>query len=135
METNTNDQNAAANQQAQLMALLAQQMQALGIPASTTVTPAAASGWGMPQTSNPMGAIEGISVPIAIETPAGKVRLYLHFPGSLAKSPEAIMSLVQALSNHVPLDIWQSKNNGWGRGGGNNNGGYGRGGNNNGWGR
>ena len=122
------------DQNAQLTALLAQmqaQMQASG--ATATANPSA---WVKPATAHaPMEAL-GVSVPISLETPAGKIRLYLNFPGSAASSPQALMALIESLSAQgLPLDVWQQKsgnggNGGWGGGG--NRGGYNS---NRGWGR
>jgi hypothetical protein len=109
---------------AALQALLAQQQ------ASTS--PGA---WSKPATGQT--EVEGVSVPISLETPAGKIRLYLNFPGSCATSPSALMALIEQLhAAGMPLDIWQKQESsgGWngnrnGNGGGwsNNNGGGGYG--------
>ena len=110
------------DQTAQLAALLAQ-MQSAGSP----------SAWAKP---SPMAAsapaeVLGVSLPISLDTPSGKLRCYLNFPGSAAASPDALMALVQSLMNAgVPLDVWQPKQQGWGNrsGGGynSNRGGWGR---------
>jgi len=61
----------------------------------------------------PQTEIAGVSIPISLDTPKGKLRVYLSFPGTVATSPEALMSLVQQLdSMGMPLDFWSS-GSGW----------------------
>ena len=119
MENNT-------DQTAQLAALLAQ-MQASG----ASVSPAP-GGWAkpMPIAANPSGELQGVSIPISIRTPMGKIRVYLNFPGNMASSQDALMSLLETLAaNNYPLDAWVPKPQGGYGGGGN------RGGNGGDWGR
>ena len=122
--------------QAQLAALLTQ-MQAAGMPLPTTI-PSAGSAWGAQPKPQMPTEVLGVSIPISLDTPNGKLRVYLNFPGSAASSPEALMNLVQQLANSgIPLDTWQPKQQGNGWGGGNRGGGYGGnrgGGGNRGWG-
>jgi hypothetical protein len=109
---------------AQLAALLAQ-MQASGATAT-----AAPSAWSKPATpSSAPAEILGVSVPISIETPVGKVRVYLNFPGTAASSPTALLGLIEQLSAAgLPLDAWkpreESSGGSWGgsRSGGNGSG-------------
>lgn len=107
---------------AALQALLAQQ-QAQGAPAP--------GGWNQP-APRAQAECMGVSVPISLETPAGKIRLYLAFPGSCAASPDALMALVQQLqAAGLPLDAWQPRDSGgggsWGGNSGGNGGGWNRG--------
>jgi hypothetical protein len=100
--------------------------------AQATQTPAA-SVWARPAATAAPADIQGIAVPISIDTPVGKVRCYLSFPASAASSPMAIMSLLESLANMgYPLDAWEPRNNsGWNRGG--NSGWSGNRGGNGGW--
>jgi len=71
------------------------------------------SGW--QKASNSSDAdIQAVSVPISLETNSGKLRVYLHFDGSNAASPEALYALVEKLeAQGLPLDTWKPKNKGW----------------------
>lgn len=95
--------------QSDLMTQLAAQLAAIQKPAS--------SGWSTPTTTAP--AIQGVAVPIKVQTARGEIRLYLQLPAECASSPDAIMSTLQALdSQGYPLDTWTSRSTGWGDGGG-----------------
>lgn len=102
----------------QLKALLAQMQ--VGVGAEN----AAPSAWSKPAApaSSPTEVL-GVSVPISLDTPSGKVRVYLNFPGSCAASPEALIGLIQQLSAAgLPLDAWQPRDSGGGSGWGNGSG-------------
>jgi hypothetical protein len=61
----------------------------------------------------PETEIAGVSIPLSLDTPKGKLRVYLSFPGATAANPEAFMSLVQQLDAiGMPLDFWSS-GSGW----------------------
>lgn len=112
--------------QNQLAALLAQAQQ--------NQPQAQPSAWSKPQ---PQTAIAGVSVPISIETPKGKIRCYLSLPPECGSNPDALLAALAELdAAGYPLDIWQrdqsSGGGGWNRGGGGYNGG-GWGGNRGGW--
>lgn len=98
---------------AALQALLAQAQQ-----------PTAAAGqWNQPQPGA-LPTINGISIPVKIETPIGSVRVDLHLPAECGQSPAALMAAIQGLANAgYPVDAWQPRNqdggNNWGGGGGN----------------
>jgi len=56
---------------------------------------------------------EGVSVPVAIQTATGRVRLYLNFKG--VTTPEQITNLLNELVDKgVPIDAW--KQDAWGGG-------------------
>jgi hypothetical protein len=120
---------------AQLAALLAQ-MQTSGATAT-----AAPSAWSKPAAPTAPAEILGVSVPISLDTPVGKIRVYLNFPGTAAASPTALLGLIEQLAAAgLPLDAWQPKESGsggWGNRDGNgsgwnsNRGGYGN--RSNGW--
>lgn len=63
-------------------------------------------GWGMIPA---MPTIQGISVPIRMETPQGAVRVYLHLPAECAASSQTLISTLQAIAQKYPLDAWQGK--------------------------
>lgn len=94
---------------AQLAALLARLQNG-----SAPFTPGSA--WNKPvQTATP--EIMGVSVPIALETPLGKVRVGLILSPGCASSPEALMQTVEKLhAAGYPLDAWQPRDSGnaWG---------------------
>jgi hypothetical protein len=70
----------------------------------------AGSSWQQPK---PQTEVAGVSIPLSLDTPKGKLRVYLSFPGTMAANPEALMSLVQQLdSAGMPLDFWSS-GSGW----------------------
>lgn len=118
--TDTNETIAALA--AQLAA-----MQAQGVSQS----PQPASGWNQPAPVSAPSAVIGVSVPISLQTPIGKIRVYLAFGAEHAASPQALNSLIEKLSAQgLPLDAWQPQNGGNQSGGwGGNNGGF-NGGNN-----
>jgi hypothetical protein len=102
--------------QAQLTALLTQAQQQ---PAQSAAAPQGwTGGWQQPQLAM---APTGLAVPLSIETPAGKVRVYLQYPAQAAATPQAIMALLESLAaQNYPLDIWRGQS-AWGgsnRGGG-----------------
>jgi len=109
---------------AQLAALLTQ-MQGQGGAS------AAPSAWGKPAMQPSPAECLGVAVPISLDTPAGKIRVYLNFPGSCAASPDALMALIQQLAAAgLPLDAWQPRENSsgggsWGGSQGGNGGGWG----------
>ena len=77
-------------------------------------------GWAVKKRSAPAD-IQGVSIPISIQTDSGKLRVYLHFPGEAASSPATLMVLVDSLLDKgMPLDVWKakgdwgSKKKGWG---------------------
>lgn len=105
------------NLAAQLAALLA-----------ANPTPMAASAYGVPaagwQRPQPLAASApvGVAVPVSLDTPTGKIRVYLHFDGSAASSPQALNALLDGLAAQgVPLDCWRARtdwrsgSNGWRR--------------------
>lgn len=88
-----------------------QQMIAAILPQQTTQQPPALSAWGKPQAQQ-QSEPESISIPVSITTQAGKVRLYLNFPG--ITTPEQIIALLDSLfAKGVPVDAWQDKKQ-WG---------------------
>ena len=92
---------------------LAQQLAALlavnPLPAGFSAQPAAAFGWQRPQPVA-MSAPMGVAVPVSLDTPAGKIRVYLHFDGSAASSPQALNALPDGLAAQgVPLDCWRAR--------------------------
>jgi hypothetical protein len=74
-----------------------------------------ASGWNqpLPAAATP---IQGVAVPIKVDTPNGVVRCYLSLPAEVAQSPQSLLNALQALLNRgLPVDIW-SGGSSWSRG-------------------
>ncbi len=86
----------------------------------------AASPWGAPAAPGAAPVINGVSVPVKIQTPAGSIRVYFSLPAECAATPDALMSALEALAAAgLPLDTWSPKDNGGGWGGhGRSNGGW-----------
>lgn len=110
------DQPQNPDMQAALLALLSQAQQ----------QPAGA-GWQQPQMQlSAMPAVNGVAVPLKLQTPIGDVRVYLQLGPEAAANPQALQSAIQALANAgLPVDAWQPRDSGGGNGwGGNGGGGY-----------
>jgi hypothetical protein len=61
----------------------------------------------------PQTEVAGVSIPLSLDTPKGKLRVYLSFPGTAAASPETLLNLIQQLdAMGMPLDFWSS-GSGW----------------------
>ena len=90
-------------------------------------TAPAVSGWNQQNPQGQAANVLGVSVPLAIQTPIGKVRVYVSFGPEHAASPAGLTSLLEQLANAgLPLDAWQpnqQQGNGSSWGGG-NGGGY-----------
>lgn len=103
----------------------------LGQMQGQSTTPAT-GGWAKPAAPAAPAEILGVSIPISVETPAGKIRCYLNFPAAAAASPATLMALLEQLAAAgLPLDTWQPRESGSGSSWGNNNSGNGRNWNNN----
>ncbi len=93
--------------QAALSALLSQFQEKSGQPQA-----GGWSGWSKPQPPQPVG----LAVPLSLETPSGRIRVYLQFAPEAASSPESVLSLLKALhETGYPLDLWEGKK-GWDKG-------------------
>jgi hypothetical protein len=81
--------------------------------------------WQQPAASMAGLNIEGVGVPISLQTPAGKVRCTIYLGKDHAQTPQALMQALETMSAAgMPIDAWQSSNQqGGGSWGGNNNGG------------
>lgn len=68
-------------------------------------------GWGKKKaTSSSQNSIKSVSIPISLETSHGKLRVYLGFDGTVADTPETLMSLIESLdAKGLPLDFWAAK--------------------------
>lgn len=123
------------------LAALAAQLQALQQQAQPQAAQPAAGGWAQPQQpqAGALPSIHGVAVPLSIETPMGKVRVYLSLGPEAAQSPQALMTALESIAAAgLPLDAWQPRESrgGWGGAGGRPSGGgwnrpgggYGRGG-------
>ncbi|WP_200331007.1 hypothetical protein [Thiocystis violacea] len=113
------------------LAALQQQMAALQ-QAPTTATPAA-SPWASAPTAAPQ--INGVAVPVKMQTPAGSIRLYFSLPAECAATPEALMAALEAMAAAgLPLDTWSPRDSGGGSSwGGSRRDSYGNNSNRGGW--
>jgi len=69
-------------------------------------------GWGKKSPAATQSNIKSVSIPISLETDHGKLRVYLGFDGSVADSPDKLMSLIESLNaKGLPLDLWAAKKN------------------------
>jgi hypothetical protein len=99
------EQQPTPDMQAALSSLLSQFQGVSSQPQPT--------GWSKPQAAPQ--EIVGVSIPISIELPKGKIRCYLHFGGQAASSPDALLGLLESLeAMGLPLDVWRGS--GWDRG-------------------
>ncbi len=108
------------DQIAQLNDLLAKVQQQVGTPATQQ------SAWSQPAPQSAALNIQGVGVPVSIQTPAGKVRCTFWLGAEHAATPTALMSALETMVNlGLPVDAWQQKEQGGNWGGNNsNNGGY-----------
>jgi hypothetical protein len=91
-----------------------------GAPAQSTQ-----SAWSQPQPSTSALNIQGVGVPVSIQTPAGKVRCTFFLGAEHAQTPAALMSAIETMVNlGLPVDAWQQKESGNNWGNSNNNSGY-----------
>jgi len=115
-----------------MLAALQAQLAALQRPSAAPASP-----WAAPPPPTPASAaVIGVSVPIRVQTPAGKVICYLALPAEAAASPAALMAAIEALvAAGVPVDAWQPKDSGGGGswGSGNRGGGWSGGNSGGGW--
>ena len=61
-------------------------------------------GWQRPQPS--AFGVQGVNVPVSVQTSAGKVRVYFQLPAEVASSPDA---LIAALENMLSMGIPDNK--------------------------
>lgn len=109
------------DQIAQLNELLAKVQQQAGTPATQQ------SAWSQPAPQSTALNIQGVGVPVSIQTPAGKVRCTFWLGAEHAATPTALMSALETMVNlGLPVDAWQQKEQGGNSWNGNNsnNGGY-----------
>ncbi len=107
------------DQIAELNALLAKVQQQAGTPAAPT------SAWSQPAPQSTALNIQGVGVPVSIQTPAGKVRCTFWLGSEHAQTPTALMSAIETMVNlGLPVDAWQQKESGNNWGNSNNNSGY-----------
>lgn len=83
----------------------------------------AQTGWNQPQPTAGALNIQGVGVPVSVQTPAGKVRCTFWLGAEHAQTPQALMQALETMANSgIPIDAWQEKNSGnWGN---SNNNGY-----------
>lgn len=68
--------------------------------------------------------VEGVGIPVSVQTPAGKVRCTFWLGKEHAQTPQALMQAIEAMANAgMPIDAWQGQNGGNSWGNNQNNGG------------
>lgn len=83
-----------------------------------------ASAWQQPAPQSTALNIQGVGVPVSVQTPAGKVRCTFWLGAEHAQTPAALMqALEQMINAGIPIDAWQQKESGNNWGNSNNNGG------------
>ncbi|MEI6746977.1 MAG: hypothetical protein WCL34_13520, partial [Methylococcaceae bacterium] len=83
------------------------------------------SAWSQPAPQSTTLNIQGVGVPVSIQTPAGKVRCTFWLGAEHAQTPTALMSAIETMVNlGLPVDAWQQKESGNNWGNSNNNSGY-----------
>jgi hypothetical protein len=85
----------------------------------------ATNGWSQPAPQSTALNIQGVGVPVSVQTPAGKVRCTFWLGAEHAATPAALMAALETMANAgIPIDAWQQKESGGNWGNSNNNGGY-----------
>ena len=102
-------------QMAQLNELLLKVQQQAGTPTAPT------NGWSQPAPQSTALNIQGVGVPVSVQTPAGKVRCTFWLGAEHAATPTALMSALETMVNlGLPVDAWQQKEQGGNSWNGNN---------------
>lgn len=87
--------------------------------------PAATNGWTQPTPQSTALNIQGVGIPVSIQTPAGKVRCTFWLGAEHAATPQALMGAIETMVNlGLPVDAWQQKQesgNNWNGNSQNNN--------------
>lgn len=101
----------------ELVAALAQQLQQLQGGTAQTQAPAL-TGWQTAKPDPAALAVQGVAVPVSVQTPIGKVRVYFWLGPEAAASPEALLAAIEQLTlAGIPVDAWdggKSGGQGWG---------------------
>lgn len=112
----------------QQLAALQAQLAALQQPQQPAMQPGGFGGFQQFSAQPAPAMVAGVSVPAKIETQHGTLRVYFHLPAEVCQTPQALMAAIDALAAAgVPLDAWQSRDQGGGYGGRSNYGGGGYG--------
>jgi hypothetical protein len=86
-------------------------------------TQPATNGWSQPQPTTTALNIQGVGVPVSVQTPAGKVRCTFWLGAEHAQTPQALMAALEQMTNAgIPIDAWQQKESSSNWGNSNNNG-------------
>lgn len=84
-------------------------------------TAPAATGWNQPAPA-PAALVQGVAVPIKIGRGRGTIRLYLWLPAEAAANPQSLNAALDDLERAgIPLDVYESRESGWGGNAGWNN--------------
>lgn len=92
------------------LAALQAQLAAIAPPSAAHAAP-----WGQTATAAPQ--IQGVAVPIKVQTPAGSLRIYLSLGPAAMASPAALQQAIDGLAAlGLPLDTWGGSSGGssWG---------------------
>lgn len=80
---------------------------------ASTSTPTSA--WSTPAPQANALNIQGVGVPVSVQTPAGKVRCTFYLGAEHAQTPAALMAALEQMTNAgIPIDAWQPKQEGGG---------------------
>lgn len=75
--------------------------------------PTSSSGWQQPQPAPTL--VQGVGVPIKINRGRGTLRVHLWLPAECAASPSALNAALDDLERAgIPLDVYESRESGWG---------------------
>jgi hypothetical protein len=118
LQTGENNMTDITDQIAELNALLAKVQQQAGTPPVT-------NGWTQPAPQSTALNIQGVGVPVSVQTPAGKVRCTFWLGAEHAQTPQALMAALEQMTNAgIPIDAWQAKEQGGNNWGNSNSNGY-----------
>lgn len=86
---------------------------------------AALSGWNKPHTGGAVN-VQGVAVPVSVQTPIGKVRCYFWL-GPEAATPDGLQAALEQMhAAGIPIDAWEDKKSSWSGNSDNSRGNYGR---------
>jgi hypothetical protein len=69
----------------------------------------AASGWARRRSTGP-GEVLAVAVPVKVNTPSGKVRVYVSLPPETAASEDSLVDAIEALLDAwFPVDVWRDR--------------------------
>ena len=67
------------------------------------------NGWQQPPKMPDLD-VQGVGIPLSIQTPKGKLRVTVFLGSQHVSSPDVLMATVEKMADlGMPLDIWESK--------------------------